>query len=408
MAYSCLNGRLRSLPGLDEGTKSYVSATPCTLPHGLITTHEVSFSEEPSLVEVNRLKGEIIIDHCWTKVQCSQHVESDIIILMVLTRLRGENIPSLASTLRIRWRLEPNLAIGSKRDSIDEAFPYRKDITLPLNCSSLVANKNLLAIASSSGVIVFQLQDLIVDSDESQENGSENHDRISHDAIPSFRMLNTFVIHAMGISDNYFVAVSGERLGVWSVSKIIDAFEHKSCAAEWSTNLEGRSGRVTCIRISNSINANNVILAICSWDGSAIIFQGGADTIWNRITGPIQYDEHAAAEIENPIWEQSPLGSSQDHSPVFAEIIELSNFNFLGTVLILASAKSAFLRLFLVESGREKVITLSGNDDSKTVEGMARLQNSSDQSYGFAYIDSADKIGVIQKETIRNVFLAGS
>jgi hypothetical protein len=404
--------------GSDECMKKFVSIAPCTLPHGLITTHEISPSKDRTLVEVNRFKGDVIIDHCWMKTTCAQKGESEVLILAVLTRIRGQNIASFndgekdydgnASTLHIQWREHQDLIGSTRRHSVDEVFPYRKAITLPLNATSIAMNTKLLVIGSSVGAIFFKLDDLVIDHNESKDFGCKKNGKIRYDSLPSLRILNAFVIHAMDISASYFVAVSGERLGVWSVSKIMNAFEYDSpvCVAEWSIKLEGQS-RVTCIRFSiTDDDIDGTYIVLCSWDGSAVVFRG-ANAVWNRVIGPVQNDEVIPEKEATPIWERSTFGNNQNLSPIFVEIIE-SNDVEASAILMVSAVNSTFLRLYDIESGRCGEIITNGNSKGETIQGIARLQIASTEICGFVCIDCNDKIEVLQIETIRNALSARS
>ena len=131
MGFECLNGRLRrihiptSLMMKNDKKKydeeSLLSILPFTLPHGIIATFNVSLSTSSSssssssnnshtsmsfmlhkLKEVHRMKGYIIIDHCWSIIvnenyhddddddknrEIQEREEEYILVLAVATRL---------------------------------------------------------------------------------------------------------------------------------------------------------------------------------------------------------------------------------------------------------------------------------------------------------------------------------
>jgi hypothetical protein len=228
MAYSCMNGRLRSLPYIgtydtmvsDDSTKSHVSVAPFTLPHGFLSTHEISVSQDRTLVEVNRFKGEVIIDHQWIKI--TKHPltgGNEILVLAALTRLKGQNATASLSgmgedyvrnqrTLHVNWREHHDLPASTDRNSIDQAFPHRNSIIVPFPVTSMVMNTELLVLGSSVGVVAFKLLDLLTDVNEESSQISESKNaylKTRFDSIPSLRILRSFAIHAMDISASSFV-----------------------------------------------------------------------------------------------------------------------------------------------------------------------------------------------------------
>lgn len=374
----------------DSTFKSYISVTPCSLPHGLITTHQISSLEDedeggdqPSMrtvpfsgmnmVEIHRCMGEVIVDHCWTRSSSKYCKSGQLLVLAILTRKRGLNIPSSsddaadaaadadkqndgnnASTLHIQWRDDYHAEMGEtrRRGSIDEAFTNRMAISLPFIASSIATNRQLLVIGSSTGAIVHRFEDLMTDHPQGAM-------KIRHDLLKSLKLMNTFVVHTMDISNSYFAAVSGERIGVWDTKNIIEAIESDAmiCTAAWSSKLDGQH-RATCIRISTAlgIDEDGQYMALSSWDGSAVVFRNiGADG-WERVGKlRVAVEEEQARSEDNddsipPPWEQSSINSDQRLSPSFVEIIESGVGGEAIVVLAVSTSASPAVRFYNVEN----------------------------------------------------------
>ena len=418
MAYCCFNGQIRPLPSIrSDCGRSYVSIVPSQLPHGLITIYEVT-NEKRTLLEVHRYAGEVIIDHCWTTFQSS--TEEKLLVLATLTRVRGGATEASSlndteivedcdsdhmSTLYVQWRKCSDGIGETRRNSIDNSFSCQIKMISPLNSTCIAINTKLIVIGSSMGSLFLQIHDIIATNCEDPQSHHGNGKRmaIQFETLRSQRILNSFVIHAMDLSTSYFIAVSGEQLGVWNVTEILKYFVdddciRRPCAAEWSIKLVAQP-RVTCVRLSTtSSEAVGKYIGLSSWDGSAVIFVLSADNdehskaVWNRIQVPLEPNSNELShqiKFGNPPWEKT-FGKNQMLSPTFIEICECNNIE-QGVFLLVSNTHPNCLRLYDVKDGSHKTIIQDRKSDGdKRVEGIATLSLQS--NYSFAYVDSNDHI----------------
>lgn len=400
MSYSCINGRLRTLPIIDndaskcEQSDAYISVTPYTLPQGLMTMHQVTPSPISSshndddnrctdqrqlmslsslgILETYRFMGKSIIDHCWTTAKLdpgrNAYGGKVLLILAVLVRNRGgmtvssessddSQVVSLdVSSIIVQWRPCDRKMMGqTRRDTIDEQFPHRTIIHLPFLACGIAMNEHLLVIGTMAGAIFHKIEHIVA------PQSTSNSFVIRYDDLERIKVMKTFVVHAMDISALHFVGVSGAHIGVWNVMDVLKSFEYnkESCPAAWSTSLDCKQ-RVTCVRFCDLIESR--LIALACWDGSAILLrqkEGNKD--WLRVVNTLNEDDMAP-------WEYSVEGSN-DLSQCFLEIL-----GFRGnTFLVITTPSSSLLRIFDIESGDKQSFGTNDGNDSKSVSVSSSL-----------------------------------
>mmetsp|Transcript_16366 Transcript_16366/g.30992 ORF Transcript_16366/g.30992 Transcript_16366/m.30992 type:complete len:442 (+) Transcript_16366:143-1468(+) len=434
MSYSCMNGRLRTLPITDNDTSSYISVTPFTLPQGLMTTHKVT----PSLLsascddhdddkglntqyqimslsslgisETYRFMGKSIVDHCWTTTMLDAGRNSTtgrkVLVLAVLVRNRGgeggggiiEDLKSNdtsqvsldVSSVIIQWRpcCDGGTSMGqTRRDTIDEQFPHKTIIPLPFLACSIVMNEHLLGIGTTVGVLFHALEHVVI-IPQSCSTGNSSLLTLRYEDLATIKVMKTFVVHAMDISALHFVGVSGVRIGVWNVAHILKSLKDgdESCRATWNTTLDCKQ-RVTSVRICNVIGSR--CIALCCWDGSAIVLRQVENSMqWMRVVNASNEDGMAP-------WEHSVEGCN-DLSPCFLETLGFRENSFL----VITTPSSSLLRVFDIDSGCEKSF---GARDGKSIQGLVRTVTSTQEEL-IAYIDGSDMVNFLDAKGIQSYF----
>jgi len=363
-------------------------------PHSKISSTEAVNFTSLGILETHRSMGEVIVDHCWTilmresvsiRVSSKERSHNKILILAKLTRKRGQiittskeadisqNHHTCCTLLSIHWRdaeignmstsknksnsrcandtntdADADVTTDPNTDTIDETFPNVVTMALPYIASSVMMNDRLLVIGSSSGAIFYELDHFIMGKGQNVDDSTRKYNGkrpLRHDSIHSVKILNNYMVHAMDISSDHFVVVSGEQVGLWRVDNIsrymnaeISHSKKSPFAADWSTTLVGWN-RITSARLSTTNKEDNCIektpfLALASWDGSVVLLQKQQKSeCWDRVTdwigsvagGNTDVDEETTNNMDHgkcPPWEQATAGHGQ-LSPCFAEVVHL-------------------------------------------------------------------------------------
>ncbi len=492
MAFASMNGRLKSIPACENNEKApdkinyngnvdrdlSFSAIPCTLPHGLLTFHNgrpkpilnkssscssdyVYHDQQVTrntydkfgIAEIHRSMGDIIIDHCWTKVKVNPIVNEKndednyletFLVLAMLTRRREKTVAEIdgnmaVTMLNVYWR-KLNIdsyggsgGVGTSPDddfdsSIDETFPVgnKRSLTFPCTINNIVMNESIIVLGSSAGAIIYSIHEIIrVKSDERFRNDDDStidsasqsvpisSERIHHGhGLRNLKLMTTFIIHTMDISSFHFVAVSGNRVGVWNVQKLKQALLYmdaqtshhipKKPTAEWSTKIEGKMGRITCVELlkADTVGQDAKYIALSDWNGSAFVFRRQDEGIpqWQRVRHPQSESLDSAKgdinsdpltidkdDLTAPSWEEAASSKkyhrgNENHNitaPTFVTIckIHVPGFTHAVSVMAVSTPCSGIISIYDLDHQCPWTDTRTITDVSNCGEGKSKIES---------------------------------
>lgn len=381
-----MNGRIKCI---QDGFHGFISIAPSTIPNGILTLHKTPTSNDEDasdssinincmqhhtlsslgIIEIDRTFGYVIIDHCWTIHTRTDDNNDDkdeaLLILAKLVQKRSQPITlsqmneshksANVSRLFIQWRYCVD-GIGScKGDTIDDNFRHCISINIPYHANSVIMNDDLIVIGTSTGSMIYRISDII------HASSKEDKVQCQHDYFPLVKLMIGFSVHAMDLDKEYFVGVSGDRIGVWHTKCILEKFSDDGiiCAAEWDTKI--CSKRITCIKLFNV--EKHIYLALVSWDGAAIIFRKErGDAVWSRFKNDdSKVLDEGTIHDEKQAWEKSMIDNI-NYRPCLLDMFVYKTNAFL----VVSDPKGCSLSSFCIESkselGRRKDIRLADGD----------------------------------------------
>ena len=284
---SFFNSRIRRLPPQQH---NYFSVSSSTLPPGTLLVQEQRTQESVegnhtphyyatasslsyNLHRVILLKNAPILDHGWALVSSSQSGESTLplnLYLATLTRHHSPLVPTLESHVDI-YCLN-TLLQDSALDQQSPAYLTISSVRVPSFSTSLCIDSNFLAISTSSGLLVYNIDDF-------------TNPKLDGTINPVVTLLPYHTVHACTLSYPYIAAASNDRVGVWDLSTLLSQEIPRASPyippCSWSTSVRECDSRFTSILF---VGENHEYLAMSCWDGSAYIYHGsvlGCD--WRQV-----------------------------------------------------------------------------------------------------------------------------
>jgi len=347
MSYSVLKGRLRSIPLLKRNCNDHlISCASSTLPEGTLTIHILEHfncnieeyrcqsSKLYNLKEVHRSsKNEAIIDHVWSILGVKM-------LLTVLSRCNGypekdeKNICVIATHIRIYEQIYEDGG-GTRLMLL---------VTIPLNlfANSLVLHENIMVVGTSLGAWVYNLYELFHD---------DNIECIWRKPAKVL-LFTSYVAHCLYINPPFFVAASGDRLGVWEIKSLLKEKEEGLMpVAVWTTKLNDlhSHGRVTSIVMLHDHGDDDKLvygklMAISCWDGSAYVFERQIkeeqEPSWEKLC--------PSNMKKNESWEIPTVKGEESAFPTYATIINCTPYvnDFMHYYLLISTPGSSIIRCF--------------------------------------------------------------
>ena len=300
MALSTFSGRLKKR---SDGTK--FSSLPISLPNGLITVHSpysVSNDDRNEVTGVNAQTGVVhkqslnsfnlveihytcfgcIVDHCWTSITTESSDDGEInhTILAVLSRPIQHTMNQSSGSL---VKIFKSSTSGHELLSTIRLNSYNSCITM---------NANILVVGGSSGVIVYNLKEIL------RNSIFDNEDNDVSLSLDEFNLIPSNPILAIHLNSSYLITASMDSIRVWNVNDVMKYIQNevsdmKETAVPtiwmYKLNLE----RITCIDMTDDYE----FLSICCWDGKAFVFRTSDDTSWTLYKSGSRWEDHCQVRI---------------------------------------------------------------------------------------------------------------
>lgn len=400
-----MNGRIRPRDPVHDSnaywsspTISSFSVTPACLPSGIITIHappDCLSVDSPTayrkltcklynVMEIHRLAGEVIIDHCWStpSMQLLDKMEfktrKSFLLLTILTRhsigsyyqssnIHGEarlnsGVVTCVHIYRYDNQDTSSECITSEEITFkhaDSTFILFRTIPLSYVASCIAVEKNLIVIATSLGVLVYNVIDLMI----GDRGGSPKKPSILWLNPPIQKLMYTCVIHCILMSGSFLVAASGNRVGIWRTNSTEICFSH---AAVWESQINECQGQITSIDMIREEGFWH-FLAVSCWDGSAYIFRFNTacknlDEDWERVL---------SSNGESAVWESPTESGDQVLFPTFVSLLSIKKSYLTRTFMVVSTPGSSIIRCFDIDLRRQRS---SFGHDNKTRDKGKCLQ----------------------------------